>query len=184
MPNWCSNSLSLTHSDPERIRAAVTAFESGKFLEHFVPLPNAAWDYDFCVSKWGTKWDVSGQVIDVTDHHAEFSFDSAWTPPLEAYKIMAAQGFEVLALYHEPGMAFVGKITGHDLDFNDEYHEYASETSDTVRLLIGEELDDHWGISEYLADNEADDLEETEDTVNELEFDDLDRISGLGPHTD
>jgi hypothetical protein len=161
MPNWCSNTLSLTHSDPDRIRRAVTAFESNKFLEHIVPLPNDTWDYDFCVSKWGTKWDVSGQVKDVGLHHAVFSFDSAWSPPCPAYERLIELGFDVKAFYNEPGMAFCGLWEGcmHKGWF-DNHYEYSGETSKSVRATIGEELDDHWGISLQMESYEARHIEQ------------------------
>jgi hypothetical protein len=88
MPNWCGNTLTLTHEDPAMIRRAVEAFEEGRFLAEFIPVPEElnivsgrvsdpeeqakleaqeaankekygyATWYDFCVREWGTKWDV------------------------------------------------------------------------------------------------------------------------------
>lgn len=178
MPNWCSNTLRLGHSNSERVRAAVDAFRAGKFLEHFVPLPNDEWNYDFCVNKWGTKWDVSGEVVEHTDREATLCFDSAWAPPTAAYKVMSALGFDVVGYYHEPGMAFCGKYVADEESEFDDYFEYSSETSETVRSLIGAELDDMWAISESM-----DELEQTNDAVDvatdqEL-MEELDKISQL-----
>ena len=39
MPNWCSNRLTLTHTDPAMIDRAVTAYEQGRFLDEFIPVP-------------------------------------------------------------------------------------------------------------------------------------------------
>lgn len=39
MPNWCANSLILTHESPEMIARAVAAAEDGKLCETFVPCP-------------------------------------------------------------------------------------------------------------------------------------------------
>ena len=138
--------------------------------------------YDFSVAEWGTKWDVGGddgliQKLDANTLQA--SFDSAWSPPTNAYEKLCAQGFEIEAFYDECGMAFCGKWTGNEDDFYDDYYEYGSETSETVRALIGEELDDHWGISDTMANYEQDNTQDDQDLVDELE-----RIRDIGPHTD
>ena len=40
MPNWCNNDLHLTHDDPEMIKKARDAWESGNFLATLVPEPD------------------------------------------------------------------------------------------------------------------------------------------------
>ena len=49
MPNWCDNSLTLTHEDPAEIVRAVEAFKRGEFLAELVPNPDKEWSYDWCV---------------------------------------------------------------------------------------------------------------------------------------
>lgn len=39
MPNWCSNTLTLTHEDPKMIARAKEAFANGNFLQEFLPVP-------------------------------------------------------------------------------------------------------------------------------------------------
>ena len=39
MPNWCNNYLELEHEDPEMITRARNAFNEGKLLEEFCPVP-------------------------------------------------------------------------------------------------------------------------------------------------
>jgi len=172
MPNWCSNNLTLRHKDTEKLNAAIAAFEDGRFLEHFVPLPDDKWEYGFCCENWGTKWDVGGSDSVYTvrgDKTVQFAFDSAWSPPIEAYRAMREQGFDVVATYYEPGIAFVGKWDNGV----DDCYEYGGETSDTVRDLIGEELDDEYGISEAMA--EWEDEQDLEELHEEYKF---------PPHTD
>ena len=172
MPNWCSNNLTLRHKDVEKLNAARAAFEDGRFLEHFVPLPNGEWDYGFCCDNWGTKWDTGGEncVVSALDNNTYgFNFETAWSPPIEVYREMCAQGFELEATYYEPGMCFVGRVTGDPSFFDDDYTEYGGATADTVRDIIGAELDDEWGISEQMAEWEDENLDE------EVE---------LPPHTD
>jgi Ferredoxin-like domain in Api92-like protein len=212
MPNWCNNSITLKHKDPTMIERAHKALADGRFLQEFIPVPKELSEtvagfkgeaereaheaqqvnninkygykdwYDFCVSEWGTKWDVGGddglmQKLDANTLQA--SFDSAWSPPTSAYEKLCAQGFEIEAFYDEPGMAFCGKWTGNEDDYYDDYYEYGSETSETVRALIGEELDDHWGISDTMANYEEENKQDDQDLVDELE-----RIRDIGPHTD
>jgi hypothetical protein len=114
--------------------------------------------YDWNVANWGTKWDVGGddgliQKLDANTLQA--SFDSAWAPPCNAYEKLAALGFEIKAYYNEPGMCFCGVWEGNEDDFFDDYYEYSGETSETVREVIGAELDDYYSISETMAEYES-----------------------------
>jgi hypothetical protein len=189
MPNWCNNNITLSHKDPEQIQRAAKALSEGTFLNEFVPVPESlhivagrvgddtdpkqidleaqekanleahgykTW-YDFCVNEWGTKWDVSCDSVEIVDANTVTgSFDSAWAPPVAAYEKMTEQGFTITAYYYEPGMGFVGKWE----DGVDDYAEYSDATSATVREVIGEELDDMWGISESMAEWEEENQEE------------------------
>jgi hypothetical protein len=90
MPNWCNNTIELTHKDSAMIQRAYDAFNEGRLLAEFCPVPedlhivagcvgdpdeqkklveqteaNRAKHgygnwYDYCVNEWGTKWDVGG----------------------------------------------------------------------------------------------------------------------------
>jgi hypothetical protein len=133
--------------------------------------------YDFCVSRWGTKWDVTDECgVDITNDGRTMSasFESAWSPPCGVYEELVDQGYEVIAYYYEPGMGYVGKWE----DGIDDCHEYGSENSKTVRDASGEELDDYWGISESMADWE----EENMDEVQEWYEDGVEK-KGLEPHS-
>ena len=158
MPNWCDNHVTLRHKDVKKLEAAVEAFKENKLFQHFIPLPETGWDWNFCVDNWGTKWESEYDDSNITmeGNTVRCTFLTAWSPPIGVYKAMCEQGFEVEALYCEPGMCFVGKIVGDELDFNDDYYEYGSEDSNTVRELIGEELDDAFGISELMEEFERD----------------------------
>lgn len=201
MPNWCSNGVSIKHKDPTKIKALADAMIAGKFLDHVIPVPEclknpggstwggpesglydsiraenrsqtgfASW-YDFCTTRWGTKWDVDCEGVDVSDDGTTVtcSFESAWAPPMGVYEMLVDGGFEVTAYYYEPGMAFVGKFE----DGVDDCYEYSGYTSKTVRAAIGEELDDYFCISENMAEWEEDEMEEVqewyEDGVGKLE---------------
>jgi hypothetical protein len=194
MPNWCSNGVTISHEDPAKIAALAEAMRDGNFLNHIIPVPQELTDtvagsfgdderqalleaqtksniekygygnwYDFCVARWGTKWDVSCDGgVDVSDDGLTInaSFESAWAPPCHVYEAMVEDEYSVTAYYYEPGMGYVGKWE----DGIDDCYEYGGETSKTVRDVIGDELDDYFGISESMADyedeNEIDELEE------------------------
>ncbi len=114
--------------------------------------------YDFCVGEWGTKWDVGGDggsLRRIDDNIMEVSFLSAWSPPVDAYEKLITMGFEIKAYYDEPGMEFCGKWRGSGDDFVNDHHEYGNESAQTVRMFIGAELDDLWGISENMEMNEV-----------------------------
>ena len=181
MPNWCNNNATISHADPAKIHALAQAINEGKFCNHVIPVPEdlnivagfvgdeaeqaelerktkenqekygyGNW-YDFCVNTWGTKWDVEAyDTVEVKNNTIEFGFDSAWAPPVGVYEALVDDGFEVVAYYNEPGMAYIGKYdNGYD-----ECLEYGGETSATVRDVIGDELDDMYGISDSMAEYE------------------------------
>jgi hypothetical protein len=196
MPNWCENSVEITHKDPAMLERVRKGFNEGSLLQEFIPCPQELIDtvagsfgtgpeqealllkeasnlakyghknwYDWCVANWGTKWDVGANGQPAQDLGTEIgqglilNFESAWSPPIEAYAKLEELGFGIKAFYYEPGMAFVGKWE----DGNDDYIEYGGETSDTVRDVIGDELDDMFAISEQMAEWEAEEEEAEEE---------------------
>ncbi len=205
MPNWCNNRVVISHEDTAKLEALVAAVKEGKFCNHVIPVPEdlqivagsvsdpveqaelerktaenlkkygaGNW-YDFCVSRWGTKWDVDAYETDIKieNNTIEFGFDSAWAPPVGIYEALVEDGFEVEATYYEPGMAFVGRwYMGED-----ECIEFSGETSETVRDVIGEELDDEYGISESMREYEDEDKDEVT-----LWYEDGVESKGLEPH--
>jgi len=129
--------------------------------------------YDFCVAEWGTKWDVGGDDGHTVEQDANgvvFNFDSAWAPPLAAYEKLMDMGFEILAYYYEPGMAFAGRWE----DGCDDYYEYDGMTSDEIADTLPDDLDETFSISEQVAEREA----EQEDEEN-IEIDLNDGIDNI-----
>jgi hypothetical protein len=128
--------------------------------------------YDFCVNEWGTKWDIGadGQpALDQDGGGLVLNFDSAWSPPIGAYEKLMAMGFEILAYYYEPGMAFAGKWDNGD----DDYYEYGGMNSDEIAETLPDDLDETFCISESAAEWEAEnqeiDLDDGLSAVNEQE---------------
>ena len=175
MPNWCSNGITLRHADPAMIDRVIKG-KDGLLME-FLPTPQELQDavanfttneamvakhgysswYDWNIANWGTKWDFNLENVERQDANTvTAAFDSAWAPPVNAYEKLCALGFEIEAMYYEPGMCFVGKFVGDEDSVDDNCFEYGGETSETVRELIGEELDDYFGISESMVEYEED----------------------------
>jgi len=154
MPNYCHNSVVLTHADPAMVQRAKDAFVNGRFLEEFIPVPAslhieagrvgddtdpeqiklheqtmnnlrvygyANW-YDFCVNEWGTKWEIGsagGEACQDIPNGINFSFNSAWSPPIAAYEKLTKMGYYIEAIYYEPGMGFCGEwCKGEDVYYD------------------------------------------------------------------
>ena len=114
--------------------------------------------YDWCIAHWGTKWDVEGDAaaaapgasfgalgaaepffvfyeLDATTYQLYLHFDSAWSPPIEAYRAMEkTHGFTITSKYSEYGMGFRGTYADGIENTEDipeseyeeiEYHDHA-----------------------------------------------------------
>ena len=207
MPNWCNNYVIVGHADTAKLEALAEAVRQGNFLKHVIPVPQALLDtvagypgadkeaehkaqmernlelygakdwYDFCVNRWGTKWDVEAydpEEVVVEGGSIRFGFDSAWAPPVGIYEAMVEdEGYSVQAYYHEPGMAFCGRWQ----DGCDDYYEIGNMSSETVREMLPEDLDDMMGISETMAEYE----EQEKDEVQTWYEDGVEK-HGLTPH--
>jgi hypothetical protein len=172
------------------ITRAKEALDRGEFLNEFIPVPEdlkitsgflgsgpeqeelerqtkanvekygyGNW-YDYCVGEWGTKWDVGGDGQ--TDIHPDgkmlhTTFDSAWAPPVNAYGKLTELGFTVGAMYYEGGMAYAGI---YDSETGDEEYNLEGMNSQQVIDDIPVELDEAFGISECMAEYEAENQEE------------------------
>ena len=114
--------------------------------------------YDFCVNEWGTKWDVGGDdqgpAQDIPGGLI-MCFDSAWSPPIQAYEKLMELGFQIRAMYYEPGMAFAGIWD----DGADDYYEYGGMNSQQIAEELPEHLDEAYGISECMAEWEEENEE-------------------------
>lgn len=200
MPNWCSNTLCLQHEDPEMIKRAAKAFEEGRLLDEFIPIPQELHEttslnrdanqseymrekygasdwYDFAVNNWGTKWDVGGDGytanISNNGHVMSVSFDSAWSPPIAAYEKFEELGFCVTGMYYESGMCYAGMYD----ECGDEYYDLSNMDSAEVRDSIPAELDNVFCISETMEEYER----EEQDEVTTWYKDGVEE-TGLKPH--
>jgi len=188
MPNWCDNSLTLTHDDPAMIERAIRAFENSTLLNEFIPCPTelsetiagshgdreeqalleakqesnqrtygySNW-YDFAVGEWGTKWDVGGgDVNEIDKNNVKFYFQSAWAPPVQAYKKLEDLGFSINAFYYEPGVQFAGQY----YDGTDDCYDLSGMDSERAKEELPAEIDEEFNIVEQMAEWEEENNEE------------------------
>jgi hypothetical protein len=144
MPNWCSNNATISGPKPviDEIKSVLADSERG-LLEWMVPNPAGEWNYDWSLSHWGTKWDVNEIFVsdDVEEDSVSFSFDTAWAPPLEAFRTWAERDGRVSyrISYYEPGMCFVG-WQSYDGEFFDEDYVEGGQDEDRYWELAEEEF--------------------------------------------
>jgi len=109
MPNWCENQVEVSHPRTKKMRRLIGYIKADKLLYSFAPYPNGKWNYDWCVENWDTKWDIGdADIFDRDTNFIEFSFSSAWSPPINIFFKMKDQGYYVKARYAEPGMDYAG----------------------------------------------------------------------------
>ncbi len=157
MPNWCNNQVEISHEDKAMIDRVEQAFGKGELLQEFIPCPEGEDWYSFNVTNWGTKWDVGGDGAyceRVDDNTVTLTFDSAWSPPVEAYCVLKEMGFTIFGYYYEPGMQFAGQW----LDGDDEFYQDWGDAQG-ARDMLPEEFDEMFAISENQAEWEAEDEE-------------------------
>jgi hypothetical protein len=139
MPNWCENKLTVDNVTPE-----FTEFLKGGFSFERMAIPNrpevdeAGWaTVTSQTAAWGTKWDldedtqkrVTGELLD----YDTVTFDTAWSPPINAIQALSNMFPEVsfTLAYHEPGMCFYGKADFIDGVCSDE----CCDTGDKERYV-------------------------------------------------
>lgn len=121
--------------------------------------------YDWNVANWGTKWDLCDITVSQPyDDTVLLHFDTAWSPPIEAYAKLEELGFQVRAYYYESGMQFAGIYE----DGNDDcYSEWGDSRG--AKATLPQELDDTFCISEYQEEweRENDEYEELTEWIKE-----------------
>ncbi|MAI83656.1 MAG: hypothetical protein CMM91_01810 [Rickettsiales bacterium] len=128
--------------------------------------------YDWRVENWGTKWEVCEFYGVDRQYHSEnnegestitFGFDSAWAPPINAYDQFLTNNSDcsLKAWYYEGGCDFMGEWdNGQDDCYQPS--NYKSD-DDFWNDGVGSTLDDYFGITESMAEYEAEQEAEKED---------------------
>jgi hypothetical protein len=196
MPNWCNNFVSI-RGPKESLQKLKEAYDNQEFCNAVIPVPEdlkivagsvgdpveqakleadtrrnievygyGNW-YDFCVNRWGTKWDIGGDGGADLEDDGEcltMSFDSAWSPPTGVYEALTEQGYVVEACYYESGMAFCGVYTSEN---GDDCYDISNMSADEIADTIPAELDDCMGITESIREYEAENEEDLHKFVRE-----------------
>ena len=135
MPNWCSGRATITGPEPviSEIKQILENPE-GDLLNWMVPQPNFAGDQDWYmwrVNSWGTKWSLSDVYIDNDDEpdSIQFSFSTAWGPPVEAFTRWAESDGRVQFTleYWEPGMGFAGRTEWDGESLSDDHRDLQTD---------------------------------------------------------
>jgi hypothetical protein len=128
----------------DELKAVLNDPEKG-LLQWMTPMPGDQQDnwYDWCCTHWGTKWDAIDVYVsdDTEEDTVTFSFDTAWAPPLEAFRAWAARDGRVTyrLSYFEPGMTFVG-WESWDGEFADEDYAEGGQDEDRYYELAEQEF--------------------------------------------
>ena len=158
-------------------------------LEYFYPMPKGLRDttadgskdkammkkygysnwYDWAVDNWSTKWDVNEfhgverTELGIDESEISFGFDSAWAPPINAYDkfIEDNSNVTIRATYFEGGCDFMG-IWDNGIDDCWTISDTAPKGSIDKfwKTSAGKELDDLYGLTENMAEYEAQQEEE------------------------
>ena len=156
MPNWCSNNFSITGNKNSISDLWVAAQLKEGLLEAIAPIGD--WEYGNAVETWGTKWDVSLEGLEYTDHGDGTAsitgwFESAWAPPIGAYEQLA-DDFDscvIEASYFEPGMDFAGFWSSENGEEHlDNLHDEWEKGDDASDLY--KQLDEEYDLSTQFAD--------------------------------
>ena len=160
MPNWCSNSLIM--SGPiDKMRELWQKAQSNDSGLLAAMMPLGEWDYEKSIDGWGTKWDPDIEGLEFTEEGDKGSitgwFDSAWSPPLGAFKAWSEKNKDCFAEleYFEPGDGYVGRWDSHGED-----EEYDIDPDNLEE--IPEDLRDVFNIDTWYEE------EATEDDPEEL----------------
>lgn len=130
MPNWCDNSITVSHPDKEMMVKFASAVTDGILFGTFIPMPESETDwYGWNVDNWGTKWDVSDGNFDLEEDGLSGHgwFNTAWGPPIAAFEKLQELGFSIDALYHECGMGFAGTWEDGEEHYVDNYYDMFQE---------------------------------------------------------
>lgn len=143
MPNWCDNRLSVSTwnkvEDKDNARKQIEEFrDKAKLIEEdgteasslslnkLYPMPKELenteghsngdnW-YSWRCDNWGTKWDIDGCLEHDDEDYLEYSFQSAWSPPVPFLE-KVSKDFPLLRFvlkYEEGGNNFLGRAIAVD----------------------------------------------------------------------
>lgn len=191
MPNWCNNTVEITHEDPVMVERVRKGFNAGALLNEFLPVPEDLQItagflgdteeqrqlelkeqanikkygyknwYDWCVANWGTKWDVGADGYEAQDDG-----DGKLTLTFDSAWSPPIGAYEKLVEMGFSIRAYYYEpgmaFAGIWEDGDDDYYDYGGLNSTQIAEQLPTELDEMFGISESAAEWEAEQEEENE----------------------
>ena len=123
-------------------------------FQNIIPMPDEKnkddnW-YEWRLANWDTKWDSSETILNERDNSLIYTFDTAWSPPMNVYVELSKQypGATLMVSYDEPGMSFYGM---HIIRNGEELSVIQGDMSHLYHMLIKAEC-----YCESLDETEAD----------------------------
>jgi hypothetical protein len=173
MPNWCFNQLTVTNSTPK-----LESFlkEHGLSFEAIVKPnrpendENGFGTVNAQQSAWGTKWDLeendAKEVADSLIEDNAASFDTAWSPPSEAIRVLSEITDACFELaFYEPGCWFWGKESFQDGQIFTDTNSESGSKEELFEFLVEEMgYDEEDARQEVFGDEEEAEEEEVEAT--------------------
>lgn len=167
MPNWCENRLTVRGDKielekfMERAERIEDKNKEALTLNNFVKRDEENW-YQDSLDKWGTKWEISGAVLQSSANELIYQFDSAWSPPTEwltsVIEMYPTLEFELR--YREDGCCFAGIITGSNGLVNSDVYIDTTDVFTDVQDELGD--DEMYSDRFYdLIDSKIDELVES-----------------------
>ena len=127
--------------------------------------------YSWATDNWGTKWDINEfygvdrQEISDDESTISFAFSSAWAPPTGAYQeFVDKHPVSLEAKYYEGGCDFMGIWdNGDDRCYCISDSAPEGSKDEFWESGDGADLDDHFNITESMAEYEAEQEADKED---------------------
>ena len=206
MPNWCSNMITLGHTDPATILRAKDAFANGRFLDEFIPCPAELNDEDLTTWSKGPEQEVRDKKK--AELKAKYGYESWYDWNIAnwgtKWDVGSSQGintwndYEFVAYFDSawsPPIAAYEKLEEQGFRIYATWYEPGSAfagiydecgvtdydlsgmDSADVERDIPQELNEQFGISESMAEWER----ENEDEVTQWYKEGVE-ATGLEPH--
>jgi hypothetical protein len=98
---------------------------------------NENW-YEWRLKNWDTKWDSCEVLLSERDNSLMYSFDTAWSPPMNVYVELSKQypRTTLIVNYYEGGMSFYGM---HIIRNGEELSSISGDMSHLAEIMLGNE---------------------------------------------
>lgn len=190
MPNWCSNVVTMSHTDIGQVERARDAFLADKLMQTLVPCPTELHDetpigedfmvrdeermasnfqkfgyrswYEWHLDQWGTKWDVSSEGMSVDDYPIDGNSITISFDSAWSPPIAFYQALEEQGWTVDAFYHEPGmEFCGRYTDGDDDCYDLSeAEDSEWVKENIPDEINEMFNISGWMEDSEFDEEEE------------------------